>query len=248
MLSPPQDTIWIEKPGNPNFMIPIGMNNDNVVKKEKEEDEIKKEVKTEDFQKIEQTYAHALYESLQPLYVVISMIESESGKTIFYRFADGNLTLLQKMIPIQWGRSKNKYDFKDNNKSILGETVVNKLIDEDYDNIWDNLEETAFRFILGPSTFGALKMSALELGFPLKPLLSSPAVNHMFSQFVARKFISPKSNAYASGISNGKMQYRLSSGFNGALMSNTKWLMGCRLWFQKVYFEDKDEKVLVYKG
>ena len=57
----------------------------------------------------------------------------------------------------------------------------------------------------------------------------------MFAQFVARKFISPKSNAYASGIDGqGGGQYRISSGVVTNL-ANTKWLMGCKLWFESVY-------------
>ena len=101
--------------------------------------------------------------------------------------------------------------------------------------VWRQIRNPVFQFLLSSATFGALVLGSNELGFELKDLIVSPEVNFMFAQFVGRKFISPKSNAYPSGIQGGQMQYRISSGYNTSVQSNGKWLMGCREWFKQVF-------------
>lgn len=97
-----------------------------------------------------------------------------------------------------------------------------------------------FRFLLNSASFGALELAANELGFKLEDLVYSPHVNYMFAQFVAKKFVSPKGNAYADGFAGGQTTYRVSSGFRTTQMSNTKWIMGCKMWFKDVYYADNN--------
>lgn len=108
------------------------------------------------------------------------------------------------------------------------------------------ITDSVFHFLLQNSTFGALQLAANELKFPLKDLIFSPHVNFKFAQFCAVKFIKPKSNAYASGIQGGDMQFRISSGvLTGQQYS--KWLLGCNEWFKEVVYRDnsiaKNEKL-----
>jgi hypothetical protein len=81
-----------------------------------------------------------------------------------------------------------------------------------------------------------MELAANELGFPLKDLLYSPQVNYMFAQFVGTKFVKPTSNAYASAIGGGEVQYRISSGFYTG-QQQSKWLLGCKEWFKEVYYK-----------
>jgi len=104
--------------------------------------------------------------------------------------------------------------------------------------LWDILPTSTFQFLIEKNTFGAMDMSAKELELDLKLLIISDKVNHKFAQFVCKKFISPKQNAFASGISGGNMQYRIASGFNTSVASNTKSLLGARLWFKDVILVD----------
>ncbi len=101
-------------------------------------------------------------------------------------------------------------------------------------HLWDVLPLTAFQFIIGASTLGAMQMAANELGKDLKLLIISEKVSHYFAQYVCNKYISPKTNAFASGVSGGQMQFRLSSGFGTSVMARTKWLLGCKEWFKDV--------------
>ena len=104
--------------------------------------------------------------------------------------------------------------------------------------LWDILPTSTFQYIIEKSTYGAMDMSAKELQKDLKLLIISDKVNHKFAQFVAKKFISPKQNAFASGIQGGQMQYRIASGFQTTVMANTKWLLACRKWFEGVILVD----------
>jgi len=104
------------------------------------------------------------------------------------------------------------------------------------DWFWAQMDSPVFRFLLNAQDYGAMQLAANELGFPLKDLIYSPHTNYMFAQYCAKKFISPKTNAYAAGVQGGQSVYRVSSGFNTSVMANTKWLMGCKLWFKDVYY------------
>lgn len=106
------------------------------------------------------------------------------------------------------------------------------------DYMWDILPDPAFQFLLKGNVFGSLVLAAQELDFPLKALIKSKDTSHYFAQFVAKKFISPKQNAYASGISGGQMQYRISSGYRTSGAADTQWFMGCKEWFKKAYMSD----------
>lgn len=102
------------------------------------------------------------------------------------------------------------------------------------------MENSIFQFLLQNATYGALQLAANELGFPLKDLIMSDYVNFMFAQFCAVKFIKPKSNAYAAGIQGQDLQYRISSGvYTGQQQS--KWLMGCKIWFKDVEYKDTND-------
>ncbi len=104
--------------------------------------------------------------------------------------------------------------------------------------LWEILPTSTFQFIIEKSTFGAMDMAAKELELDLKMLIISDKVNYKFAQFVCKKFISPKQNAFASGMQGGNMQYRIASGFGTSVQSNTKSLLGARQWFKDVVVVD----------
>lgn len=284
MLHPPgpSKVTWVEQPGNPNFLIPIGVTTDNdnntptkkreidLTTKESDSEEEEEEMVSVKREKLEDNTFHhqeeliggLLREALAPLYRFVGMLEAESGQTIYYQYSKGK-TMEEKMTPLKTG-SKNREEFRRWNNH-LGDVILDRLlpleketlvgnpvrdaiwenltgeqINTDYlpDWIWTFIEEPVFRFILSSSTFGAMQLAASELNFPLKSLIESNSVNYMFAQFVARKFISPKTNAFPSGISGGQTQYRISSGFNTSQMAHSKWLMGCKLWFKNVIWVD----------
>jgi hypothetical protein len=101
--------------------------------------------------------------------------------------------------------------------------------------MWALLPDPVFQFLLGGATYGALVMSANELEHPLKLLIVSPNVNYRFAEFVSTKYLAPRSNAYASGINNGQIQYRISSGFATTARESQTWLMGAKLWFKNTF-------------
>ena len=102
--------------------------------------------------------------------------------------------------------------------------------------LWSIIPTSTFRFLIGAASFGAIEMAASELKKDLKLLIVSPDVSYMFAQFVCKKYLSPKSNAYASGIDGqGGATYRISSGVNTSGVANSKWLMGCKQWFETVH-------------
>ena len=121
---------------------------------------------------------------------------------------------------------------------ITGNTYDNSL-DFPY-TLWKILPLSSFQFILSIATYGAIQMAASELQKDLKLLIISDEVNFIFAQFVARKFITPKQNAFVSGISGGQSQYRCASGFKTSVVANTKWFMACKIWFQERVFEVMD--------
>ena len=110
--------------------------------------------------------------------------------------------------------------------------------------IWCQLNDPVFQFLLQTNIFGALEMAANELNYPLKDLIYSRHVNFLFGQYVARKFVSPKQNAQASGVNGQKnVQYRIHSGFYTD-QQDTKWLMGAKITFKtKVYYRDSETKL-----
>ena len=257
MLQPPSSkTHWVPKPGNPNFLIPIKEDEDEEEEEEKPKVEIKKpKIGMVEPTQFERQAALILNESLAPLYNFIGMLEAESGKTIYYRYLPG-ASVENRRIPINFG-SETYDEFLQNNRHLSNELVQGLFRNETSVKIkkesligfnvndfpiyypawyWSQINTPVFRFLLSSATFGALELAANELGFPLKHLIYSPHVNYMFAQFVAKKFVSPKNNAYVSGINGGQSQYRISSGFNTSQMANTKWIMGCKEWFKGVSY------------
>jgi len=210
----------------------------------------------------ERRAAQILSDALAPLYQFVGMLEAESGKTIYYRYLPGARREDQR-IPINYG-SESVKEFMAHNpqlsmclKSHLfrDEILVNSNIDSQFkqaligynynirdysilypDWFWAQIDSPVLRFLLNAQDFGAMQLAANELGHALKDLIYSPHTNYMFAQYCAKKFISPKTNAYAAGIQGGQSVYRVSSGFNTSVMANTKWLMGCKLWFKSVYY------------
>lgn len=279
MLSPPgEDDQWVEKPGNPNFLIQVKRPQPPKEKEEleEEEEEIYKKprlttAKIEPTQYDMQAFT-ILEQALAPFYQFIGMLEAESGKPVYYRYLPDTPREL-KMVPINYG-ANSREEFLARNPQLSDKVVaaifpsVKKeepvapefksfkvrldaaLIGEPV-NIRDapvnwpdwfyfQLGSQAFRFILSSASFGALELAANELGFKLEDLVYSPHVNYMFAQFVAKKFVSPKGNAYADGFAGGQTVYRVSSGFRTTQMANTKWIMGCKMWFKGVYYADND--------
>ena len=107
--------------------------------------------------------------------------------------------------------------------------------------LWYMIDMPAIQFVLSTMVYGALELSADELGYPLKDLLYSKEIRPIFCQFVARKFISPKTNAQPSGMSGAYMQYRVSGGFY-TNQQDTKWLAGAKFMFaNRVYYADNDQ-------
>ena len=257
MLSPPSSNeTWVPKPGNPNFLIPKE-------KEEKPPEEKKPKIKIEPEPEIDEPWiASVLRDGMAPLQRFIGMLEAESGTTVYYKYRE-NATAEERTTPMVFG-TKTTEEFRERN-AHLGVIVLSYVAPEKekkfLDNmvndqrwfaatgyaentdylpqwVWNHFEEPVFRFILSQSTFGALQLAANELEFPLKSLIESEAVNFMFAQFVARKFITPKQNASVSGISNGQLQFRISSGYHTSQMGRSKWLIGCKLWFKSVILVD----------
>lgn len=267
MLSPP--STWVPQPGNPNFLIRIDNNDTKPTIEEEEEPLEKVEEKEEPVQKkvksvstvgpteFEKGAAYILYEALAPLYAFVGMLEAESGKPVYFRYLPG-ASREDKMIPINYG-SESSAEFVQKNPHLSDTLVAALLLDENNKEFigvpiannpalgtaWvrAQLGMSVFRFLLNSATMGALELAANELEFPLKDLIYSPHVNYMFAQFVAKKFVSPKNNAFAAGINGGQTTYRISSGFNTSTMANTKWLMGCKLWFKNVYYSRNSKKL-----
>jgi hypothetical protein len=104
-------------------------------------------------------------------------------------------------------------------------------IDTAPDYLWSLLPDSVFQFIIGQATWGAILMSARELGYAVKPLIEGDTVSHKFAEFVCKRFLSPKQNGYATGANGGNVEYRISSGFGTSTMATTKYLMGLRLFF-----------------
>jgi hypothetical protein len=111
--------------------------------------------------------------------------------------------------------------------------------------IWYMLPDAALMFLLNSATYGALTMAANELKYPLKDLIYSSDVNHLFGKFVAHKFFQPPmGNAQSAQIDRGtgRMQYRISTGFSTTQAANTKWIMGCKeLFATKLHYTQNPE-------
>lgn len=208
-----------------------------------------------------------LYQALFPLYKFVGFLEAESGKRIYYRydanlseddkksplvkgcktiieFKTKNAHLGERILRILEPIPTKKIGFNINelfrkyiepDYVITGNTYDNSL-DFPY-SLWKILPLSSFQFILSIATYGAIQMAASELQKDLKLLIISDEVNFVFAQFVARKFISPKQNAFVSGISGGQTQYRCASGFKTSVVANTKWFMACKIWFDEKVFE-----------
>lgn len=99
--------------------------------------------------------------------------------------------------------------------------------------LWKLLPLTSFQYILSVSSYGAIHMAALELKKDLKTLIISEDVNFLFAQFVCKKYISPKQNAFASGLNGDNAQFRVASGFRTTVVANAKWMMAFKLHFEK---------------
>lgn len=99
--------------------------------------------------------------------------------------------------------------------------------------LWKLLPLTSFQYILSVSSYGAISMAALELKKDLKTLIISEDVNFLFAQFVCKKYISPKQNAFASGLNGDNAQFRVASGFRTTVVANAKWIMAFKLHFEK---------------
>lgn len=274
--------IWTPKPGNPNILIGAGG---------KEPEKKKKVVasSSSNVKDVEQFIAPLLYRALQPLYRVVDMIGTESGKTLYYRYSK-TLTQEKRKIPIEWD-CKTRKEFYAKNQH-LGDDILSVLQtefpvdrgggggDDDESDIefmvignpitvqhmatyqtlfgtntplsmkmapqwiWCHIEEPVFQYLLQNAVYGALELAANELEYPLKDLIYSDDVNHLFAQFVARKFVSPKQNAQASGMDGQRgLQYRIHSGFYTD-QQDTKWLMGAKITFKNnVHYEDSKIKV-----
>lgn len=123
----------------------------------------------------------------------------------------------------------------DPNYVIQGNSYDNTL-DFPYE-LWKILPLSSFQFILNIATYGAIQMAASELQKDLKLLIISDEVNYIFAEFVSKKFISPKQNAFISGGLNGQLQYRIASGFKTSVVANSKWFMACKIWFEEKVFE-----------
>ena len=109
--------------------------------------------------------------------------------------------------------------------------------------LWNILPLTAFQYILSISTYGAIQMAASELQKDLKLLIISNDVNYLFAQFVAKKYISPKQNAFVSGINGDNAQFRIASGFKTSVVANSKWLMACKYKFENDIIEVMENNV-----
>ena len=85
------------------------------------------ERKTEDayVRELENFIAPLLREALAPMYVTLGMIEQDSGKRQFFRFAGKDLSPEQRMTPIVWGCTTVKEFFKKN--THLGKAILIQL-------------------------------------------------------------------------------------------------------------------------
>jgi hypothetical protein len=85
------------------------------------------ERKTEDayVRELENFIAPLLREALAPVYHTLGMIEQDSGKRQFYRFAGKDLSPEQRMTPIVWGCATVEEFFKKNKH--LGDVIIGNL-------------------------------------------------------------------------------------------------------------------------
>jgi hypothetical protein len=242
-------------PDNPNILI----------RKESDEDKILL---------FEGRLGPALREALLPFYTFVGFLEAESGKRIFYRYdeklseEDKKNPLVKGCKTIQEFKERNSHlgkiilnliDLEDVKIEKMGANIADlyrKFVNPDYvldgfdpqegfpRRLWNILPLSSFQFILSVGTYGAIQMAASELQKDLKRLIISNDVNYVFAQFVAKKYISPKQNAFVSGANGGETQYRIASGFRTTVVATSKWLMACKTWFEGVVevVEDNRQK------
>jgi hypothetical protein len=170
-------------------------------------------------------YNQALPEALTPFYTFIEMVMAESGNRNIYRYIPG-ATLEERMVP--WKTARNLGSFYVNNPHL-------KPL-KDLPPIWqlyqEKIDEPFYRFLC-PGHIGAFLLAAEDIGYKLKYLIESPDVRGKFAVYAAKKYVSPKSNAYASGVNGqGQVQYRVSSGYNTTRIQDVRWLLGCKMWFK----------------
>lgn len=207
-----------------------------------------------------------LNRALVPFYQFVGFLEAESGKRLYYRYEKGasleskqnplvnvadsiaafknaNAHLGRDLLRLIENYGK-KVEVKLENLGVninLYRNVINAdasihEIEAFPSYLWSIIPTSTFRFLIGAASFGAIEMAASELKKDLKLLIVSPDVSYMFAQFVCKKYLSPKANAYASGIDGqGGATYRISSGVNTSGVANSKWLMGCKKWFETVH-------------
>jgi hypothetical protein len=262
-LSPPlpKKGKYVEKPGNPNLLV-LEEEEKEVIPLSKQ---IERDPLVIAFENV---LSPLLTQALVPLYTFIGYLEAESGKRIFYRYdpalsmeqkmnplVKGAVTV-EEFKTLNWHLGPsivnlvhvrpikpepigiNIDQFRSLYRRLINPNASEVHIQMFPVQLWDILPTSTFQFIIEKSTFGAMDMAAKELDKDLKLLIISDCVNYKFAQFVAKKFISPKQNAFASGMQGGQMQYRIASGFNTSVASNTKMLLGTRHWFKDVVLVD----------
>jgi hypothetical protein len=133
------------KPNNPNILVGVKTDNNKKItttkiiteepsdpKKPKittEETKVIEEVlpkktqktTTKEVEEIEEFLAPKLQKSLSPLYSLINMMSTESGKIMYYRY-DESISQEKRKIPIVWG-CKSRKEFYEKNEH-LGENII----------------------------------------------------------------------------------------------------------------------------
>lgn len=107
--------------------------------------------------------------------------------------------------------------------------------------VWCMIGNQCLKFMLSFATYGAITMAAKELGYKesdLKALIDNDEIVPMFAQFVAHKFFTAQGGvAQSSSVyGSGQVQYRISSGFGTVRQANSKWIIGCKIWFKEKVF------------
>lgn len=108
--------------------------------------------------------------------------------------------------------------------------------------VWCMIGNQCLKFMLSFASYGAITMAAKELGYKesdLKALIDNDEVVPMFAQFVAHKFFTAQGGVAQTGsmFGHSQVQYRISSGFGTVRQANSKWIIGCKIWFkEKVYW------------
>lgn len=221
--------------------------------------------------KLEQSVKSILTQALQPLYEFINMVEASSGVKMWYRYVEdkkretAKIPLVSGCKTVEEFREKNWFlgetlldillmDIDTNIQPInatytfqralyranLGKGATRYEIENAPQFIWCLLPDSVFQLLLEKS-YGALILAADELGFPLKDLILSKHVRSKYAEYVARKYIAPRQNGYASMAQGGGMAFRIASGANTTKMSNVKVLLGAKEFFRHVTYVAEDD-------